>query len=83
MQNVIGPGFPHARLLTRIGRVLSIGLVVVSSAVVGGTAETHSPAPAQVELNLPPDSIMLANPLKRPKPKVPHITYHRKDYYYC
>jgi hypothetical protein len=84
MQNVIGSGFSHTLSVTRLGRLFVIGLLVASTAAgVSATEAPQSPAPVQLELKSSPEPLLLANPLKRPKEKVPHITYHRKDYYYC
>ncbi len=85
MQNVIASHLLHIRISTRVGRFLSVGLLAASTAVGAWANEepASEPMPVQIEFKSAAEGVMLANPLKRPKEKVPHITYQRKTHYYC
>ncbi len=85
MQNVITAHLLHTRNPSRIGRFLSVGLLVASTAVGAWANEERAPqpAPVQIELKTEAEPVLLANPLKRPKEKIPHITYQRRTHYYC
>lgn len=85
MLNVVGTRSSLTRLSTHVGRFLSVGLLVASSSVGAFATDTQPSVPVPVELKAPASAepILIANPLKRPKEKVPHITYHQKKHYYC